>query len=70
MLFFSVQMHTKNKKNVYSIQANIILFTEIKKKMLLTCRTCLNCSSKLQPLFCCDEFDVSLADEEFDSGLP
>lgn len=36
----------------------------------LTCRTCLNCSSKLQPLFCCDEFDVSLDVDEFDSRLP
>jgi hypothetical protein len=32
-----------------------------------TCRTCLNCSSKLQPLFCCDELDVSLDVDEFEA---
>jgi hypothetical protein len=32
----------------------------------LTCRTCLNCSSKLHPLFCCDEFEVSLDVDEFE----
>lgn len=32
----------------------------------LTCRTCLNCSSKLQPLFGCDELEVSLDVDEFE----
>lgn len=33
-----------------------------------TWRTCLNCSSKLQLVFCCDELDESLAEEEFESA--
>lgn len=41
-----------------------------KKKRRLTCRTCLNCSSKLHPLLGCDEFDVSLDADEFDPALP
>lgn len=32
-----------------------------------TCLTCLNCSSKLHPLFCCDELDVSLDVDEFEA---
>ena len=35
----------------------------------LTCLTCLNCSSKLHPLFCCDELDVSLDVDEFEPDV-
>lgn len=38
-------------------------------KVSLTCLTCLNCSSKLQPLFCWDEFEPSLDVDEFDAGF-
>lgn len=62
----AIKMETRaqNVKNKEETAAN---YTIVK---ILTCRTCLNCSSKLQPLFCCDELDASLALDEFDSRLP
>lgn len=47
------------------LHANICLI-KYQTPHTLTCRTCLNCSSKLHPLFCCDELDVSLDVDEFE----